>query len=79
VAGPEYVVAEVDVKAPTRRGYRLEGIALHRATTLDASDRDICRGVPVTSLPRTIIDLATCISRRARWNMRSTAPRRSGS
>jgi hypothetical protein len=54
---------KIDVTAPTRRGYGLDGIVVHRATTLDDLDRDLYRGIPVTSLPRTIIDLATCVSR----------------
>src|SRR3954451_9168545 len=54
--------AKIDVTAPTRRGLTLDAITLHRATTVQPEDRDIVRGVPVTSLPRTIIDLAACVS-----------------
>ena len=53
--------AAIDVTAPTRRGYAQRGINLHRAATIAPVDHDVCRGVPVTSLPRTIIDLATVI------------------
>jgi predicted transcriptional regulator of viral defense system len=51
----------IDVTAPTRRGFTLRNVAVHRATTLAPADIDICRSVPVTSLPRTIIDLATVV------------------
>jgi predicted transcriptional regulator of viral defense system len=52
---------KIDVTAPTRRGYGLPHLVVHRATTLVPVDRDLVRGIPVTSLPRTIIDLGTCI------------------
>jgi large subunit ribosomal protein L11 len=52
----------IDVTARTRRGFTVDAITVHRATTLTPEDRDAYRGVPVTSLPRTIIDLATRIS-----------------
>lgn len=51
----------IDVTATTRRGYAQRGITLHRATTVAPIDYDVCRGVPVTSLPRTVIDLATVL------------------
>jgi hypothetical protein len=51
----------IDVTAPTRRGYAQRGIRLHRATTIASIDHDLYRGVPVTSLPRTVIDLATVV------------------
>ena len=51
----------IDVTARTRRGFTVDAITVHRATTLTPEDRDAYRGVPVTSLPRTIIDLATSI------------------
>ena len=52
----------VDVTAPTRRGYGKPGITVHRATTLAPIDHDVCHGVPVTSVARTMIDLATVVS-----------------
>jgi hypothetical protein len=54
--------ASIDVTAHTRRGYAQRGIAVHRATTIAPIDYDLRRGVPVTSLPRTIVDLATVVS-----------------
>ena len=48
--------------APTRRGYGKPGITVHRATTLASIDHDVCHGMPVTSLARTMIDLATVVS-----------------
>jgi hypothetical protein len=52
----------IDVTSSRRRGYRFRGIALHRATSLAGMDKTERRGIPVTSLRRTIIDLATCVS-----------------
>ena len=54
--------ARIDVTTHTRRGFSLDAITVHRATTLRPEDRDTVRGIPVTSLSRTIIDLATCVS-----------------
>ena len=54
--------ARIDVTATGRRGYGNQAIALHRATTLAPVDRAARRGVPVTTLPRTIVDLATVVS-----------------
>jgi predicted transcriptional regulator of viral defense system len=54
---------KIDVTAPSRRGYSHRNLVVHRATRLDAADVDEIRGIAVTSLPTTIIDLATCVSR----------------
>ena len=40
------------------------GIALHRARSLHPEDRDECDAVPVTSVPRTLLDLAEVLPRR---------------
>jgi predicted transcriptional regulator of viral defense system len=53
---------KVDVTAPTRRGYSLSDISLHRANTIQREDLDEVRSIPVTALPRTVVDLATCVS-----------------
>lgn len=49
----------VDVTVPRPGGARRRrGIRLHRSTTLDAGQRTVRDAIPVTSVPRTIIDLA---------------------
>ncbi|MGB7589584.1 MAG: type IV toxin-antitoxin system AbiEi family antitoxin domain-containing protein [Solirubrobacterales bacterium] len=48
----------VDVTAPHRRGRAPEGIAAHRDGSLRAPDRTVVRGIPCTSLARTLLDLA---------------------
>jgi hypothetical protein len=64
-AGGLWVIRQVtrpliDVTAPrTRRGRR--GIDLHRARNLDAADRTTRNGIPVTTVARTLIDLAEVI------------------
>jgi predicted transcriptional regulator of viral defense system len=50
----------VDVTAPvTRAG--IPGIRLHRSRSLDARDTDTHRGIPITAVPRTLLDLATTV------------------
>jgi hypothetical protein len=52
--------ARVDVTAPvTRAG--MPGIRLHRSRSLDARDTDTHRGIPITSVPRTLLDLAATV------------------
>ena len=46
-----------DVITPVRRGLALDGIRAHRIT-LRPQDRDTARGIPVTSVARTALDLA---------------------
>jgi hypothetical protein len=41
---------------------RIEGIRTHRTRSLDAEDRAVCRGIPVTSVARTVVDLAAELS-----------------
>lgn len=48
------------VTAPTRR-HRRADLHLHYARLVD-DDRAICNGIPVTAVPRTLLDLATCLS-----------------
>lgn len=55
----------IDVVSPTRAGRSREGIRVHRAADLAEADRALRNGIPVTALPRTIIDLATVLSREA--------------
>jgi very-short-patch-repair endonuclease len=52
--------ADVDVTAPaTRHGQR--GIRLHRARFLDARDTTTHEGIPVTTVARTLLDLAATV------------------
>jgi very-short-patch-repair endonuclease len=48
----------VDVIAPKRRGRSPDGIAAHRDGTLTPADRLRIDGIPCTSLPRTLLDIA---------------------
>jgi very-short-patch-repair endonuclease len=56
-----HVTPEVSVPR-SRAGIR--GVRVHRSRTLTAVDRTRHKGIPVTSLPRTIVDLAGIVSRR---------------
>jgi hypothetical protein len=49
----------IDVTAPTKR--RHPAIRLHRSRSLDAQDTTTHRGIPVTSVPRTLLDLAATL------------------
>jgi hypothetical protein len=55
----------LDVTVPTR-GHRKQGVEIHHSTILEEEDRTISEGVPVTAVPRTLLDLAP--GRRARLN-----------
>ncbi len=52
---------EVTVAPPSHP--RQPGLVVHRACRLPRCDRTACRGIPVTTPIRTLIDLATCVSR----------------
>jgi len=45
-----------EVTAPAER--RIEGVRTHRARFLDAHDVTTFRGIPVTTVPRTLVDIA---------------------
>ncbi len=49
----------VDVTAPTRHGHR--GIRCHRCRTLEPEDATVVDHIPVTSVTRTIVDLAAIL------------------
>lgn len=55
----------VDVTAPGRSGKQREGIDVHRATGLDERDVKAVRGIPTTTVARTLLDLATAIDKTA--------------
>jgi hypothetical protein len=49
-----------EVSAPTER--RVKGVRTHRARNMDARDATRWRGIPVTTVPRTLVDLASLLS-----------------
>jgi hypothetical protein len=51
----------VDVTAPRSRNAE-RGIRVHRVRTLDPENRTVRDGIPVTAIPRTLLDLAEAIS-----------------
>jgi very-short-patch-repair endonuclease len=62
-----YLLAIVKVTAPppeviTRTQRRIEGIRTTRARFLDARDATTVRGIPVTTVPRTLVDIAAELS-----------------
>jgi very-short-patch-repair endonuclease len=57
--------ASVDVTISRRVGLTRSGIAVHRSTKLGLADRAEVSGIPCTSVPRTLLDLATVASRPA--------------
>jgi very-short-patch-repair endonuclease len=55
----------VDVTAPGRAGKQRQGIDVHRASGLDQRDVTTVRGIPTTTVARTLLDLATTLDRTA--------------
>jgi very-short-patch-repair endonuclease/predicted transcriptional regulator of viral defense system len=53
----------IEVTAPTPRTAR-QGIVLHRSRCIDPEDRAVIDGIPVTSLARTLVDLADVLLER---------------
>jgi very-short-patch-repair endonuclease len=47
----------------TRQPRAIEGIAIHRTTSLDAQDVETIAGIPVTTVARTLLDLAGQVPR----------------
>jgi len=54
----------IDVTVAGRRGLSRPGLRLHRPTCVSEVDRALIRGIPCTSVPRTLLDLAQVSSRR---------------
>lgn len=52
----------IDVTAPDRRGRSPSGIDAHRLGSLQATDRTMVRGIPCTTVERTLLDLAAVVS-----------------
>jgi Transcriptional regulator, AbiEi antitoxin len=49
-----------EVKAPKQR--RIEGIQTTWSRRIDPRDATTCRGIPVTTVPRTLVDMAAALS-----------------
>jgi hypothetical protein len=49
-----------EVSAPTER--RVKGVGTHRGRNMDARDATRWRGIPVTTVPRTLVDLSSLLS-----------------
>ncbi|MFL5867703.1 MAG: hypothetical protein ACJ766_11470 [Thermoleophilaceae bacterium] len=49
-----------EVITPTQR--RVEGVITHRSRRIDRRDRTTWNGVPVTTVPRTLVDLAAALA-----------------
>jgi predicted transcriptional regulator of viral defense system len=56
--------SRIDVTAPGRRGRGRPGIMLHRVGRLQDEDRSSRDGIPVTTVARTLLDLAESVSPR---------------
>jgi very-short-patch-repair endonuclease len=56
--------SRVDVTAPRRHGRSPDGIDAHRDGTLAPQDRAVARGIPCTSVARTLLDLAGVLNPR---------------
>ncbi|MFZ5468772.1 MAG: hypothetical protein ACOZIN_04975 [Myxococcota bacterium] len=50
--------SEIHLLVPVAQNLAAVGVVVHRSRTLEAKDRTKRFGIPVTSLPRTLIDLA---------------------
>jgi very-short-patch-repair endonuclease len=51
----------IDVTAPNRRGRAPAGISAHRDGSLLDADRAVLHGIPCTTVPRTLLDLAAVV------------------
>ena len=56
--------ARIDVTVPGRSHRKHAGIDVHRSVTLAAEDITTVRGIPCTTVPRTLLDLAQVLRRR---------------
>ena len=56
--------SNIDVTIPTRSPRKHAGIDVHRSTTLTPADVTVVRGIPCTTVARTLLDLAQVIKGR---------------
>jgi predicted transcriptional regulator of viral defense system len=68
----ETQAALIDVTAPRGR-HGGQGIRLHRSRSLDARDTTKHEGIPITKVPRTLLDLAATVQPHA-WSGRWRRP-----
>jgi hypothetical protein len=54
---------QVEISVPESRRVALAGVTVHRATRLERADRWLYDQIPVTSVARTVIDLAALLER----------------
>jgi len=52
------VPESIELLTPVGHRVRLSGVKAHRTRHLAPEDRAVCRGIPVTSVPRTVLDVA---------------------
>ena len=68
--------AKIDVTVPGRTRRAQHGIDLHLVRSLDPRDVTVHEGVPITTIPRTLLDLAEVLPRRRLKAAIETADRR---
>lgn len=56
--------SRIDVTVPRRRGRGRPGVVLHRVRSVEDDDRTLRDRIPVTSVPRTLLDLAEVLAPR---------------
>ena len=57
-------VGDIDVLVPGRRRSSRKGIRIHHVRSFDVRDREVRDGIPVTSVARTLFDLAEVLNPR---------------
>jgi very-short-patch-repair endonuclease len=57
--------AVIDVTVPSQNGRRRPGIRIHRSARLRSDEVTVHRGIPVTTVARTLLDLADVLERQA--------------
>jgi hypothetical protein len=53
--------SQIHISIPATRKVKLEAVTIHRPATLDRVDRVVKKGIPVTSVARTLIDLSATL------------------
>ena len=59
--GLDVAAEKLEVTRSPLSPFKAPGVLVHRSRTVDAVDRKVVRGIPVTTGARTIIDLASCL------------------
>ena len=63
ILGLPEIQPRVEITVLQSRRIRLEAVQVHRTTRLETVDRDFEKGIPVTSLARTMIDLCGVLAK----------------